>query len=116
MATENKYEEPPLYEAVIDKALQKPAMFLYVPVIKVFLPEVLIGMFLFALLKFWVIVLLPIHLVFVIKTNINIYWVDDFFTNFFEITLASNKGIKGKKVLTFIPKSEINHKIKKGLS
>lgn len=92
-----------LYVAEIDKALQKPSTFLYVPVIKVFLPEVFIFMGLFAVMGFWVVVFLPVHLILMMKTNENIFWVDDMITNFFDITLSSNKGIKGKNVLTYQP-------------
>lgn len=100
--TENDNIEQ-LYVAVIDKALQKPSMFLYVPLLKVFLPEVFIFVGLFAILKFWVVVFLPIHIVLVIKTNQNIYWVDDMITNFTEITLSSNTGLRGKRVITHRP-------------
>ena len=92
-----------LYVAEIDKALQKPSMFLYVPVIKVFLPEVFIFMGLFAIMKFWVVVFLPLHLILIMKTNENIFWVDDMIANFMDITLSSNMGIKGKRVITHQP-------------
>lgn len=99
----NKYVEPPLYVAEIDKALQKPQTFLYVPMITVFLPEMFFLLGGIALIGFWVVIFIPLHLVFIINTNLNIFWVEDMITNFFEISIAGNKGLKGKNVVTYAP-------------
>lgn len=106
----NKYVEPPLFVAEIDKALQKPQTFLYVPMIKVFLPEVFVLVGGMAFIGPWVAVLIPLHFVFVINTNMNIHWVEDFFTNFFEVTIAGNKGKRGKNVVTYTPSSNKEQK------
>jgi hypothetical protein len=103
-------KEVPLYGSDIDKALQKPSMAMYVPVFKVLLPEIFILMLLFILIKFWVVIFLPLHLILVIKTNENIFWVDDMITNFFEVIMGGSTGMKGKKVMSFQARSSIQEK------
>lgn len=110
MSNGANYEEVQLYGADIDKALQKPSMALYVPVFKVLLPEIFVLMLLFILIKFWVVIFLPLHLILVMKTNQNIFWVDDMITNFFEVILGGSTGLKGKKVMSYQARSTIEEK------
>lgn len=93
----------PLAEAVIDKALQKPSMMFGVPLVTVFLPEIFIFMILFVILGFWAVVLLPLHVVLMTKSNANVFWVEDLITDFFEIKLSPEVGVRGKNVVTHHP-------------
>lgn len=92
-----------LDKAEIDRALQKPVMMAYVPLHTVFVPEIVIIFCLSALIKFWVIALLPLHYVLMIKSEENYFWVNDLIANISDVFMSSNTGIKGKNVITHQP-------------
>lgn len=94
-------EDDKLIESVVIRAGQRPAMFAYVP-LSVFIFEALVGMILFRLIGFWVIALLPIHLIFVIKTADDYHWLTTLKADFYNyLFFVKNKGLYGKKVVTF---------------
>jgi hypothetical protein len=98
-----RYEEPPLEKAPIYRGPQTPALQFYVP-LPVFVLECLLLLVGLRFLGFWMAVFLPLHLILMMKTNDNPYWVRDVIADFNHRWFADNKGIYGKAVVTFSPR------------
>ncbi|WP_371436624.1 hypothetical protein [Polaromonas sp.] len=98
--TENRHEEPALERAVIYRGPQAPVLQAYVP-LPVFGLEcmlLLVGMRLFG---FWTLLLLPLHMVLVLKTNDNPFWVRDLIASYRHRWFAQNKNTHGSGVVSF---------------
>lgn len=89
-----------LDESTVIRAGQRPALVFYVP-INVFLIEAALALFLFRVIGFWVVILLPIHFYFVIKTADDYHWVQSFLAWREHCLFAGNKGLHGDDVITF---------------
>jgi hypothetical protein len=99
---ETRREEPALERAVIYRGTQAPVLQAYVP-LPIFGMEcmlLLLGMRLFA---FWTLLLLPLHLVLVLKTNENPFWVRDLVADYRFRWFADNKNAHGRGVVSFSP-------------
>jgi hypothetical protein len=94
-------EDDKLIESVVIRAGQRPAMMLYVP-LTIFIIEAVAGLALFRIIGFWVVTLIPIHIIFVVKTAEDYHWLTTLKANFYHYWFGvSNKGLHGKKVVTF---------------
>lgn len=90
-----------LQESVVIRAGQRPAMMLYVP-LSLFIYEAMLGLALFRAIGFWVIVLAPIHLYFVVRTAEDFHWLTTLKADIYYWWLfVTNKGLHGKDVVTF---------------
>ena len=89
-----------LDQSTVIRAGQRPALFLYVP-LNVFMVEAVVMLGIFAAIKFWAVVFLPVHLWLVIKTSDDFHWVTTLSANYRHWYGVSNKGLKGKDVVTF---------------
>jgi len=96
----SQYTEPPLDTSLIYRGPQTPATQAYVP-LPVFVVELLVLLGLFALMKWWVVAVLPLHVLPVMKTNSDPFWVRDLWADINQRWLVSNKGQYGKGVVTF---------------
>lgn len=94
-------EDDELLQSTVIRAGQRPPLMLYVP-LNLFILEAGVGLALFRLISYWVIVFVPIHFYFVIRTAEDFHWLTtvkaDFFYYYF---LIKNKGLHGKGVVSF---------------
>lgn len=98
----SRHEEDALERAVIYRGPQAPVLQAYVP-LPVFGAEcmlLLLGMRLFG---FWTLLLLPLHMVLVLKTNENPFWVRDLMASYRHRWFAQNKNTHGSGVVSFSP-------------
>ena len=94
-----RHEEPALERAVIYRGPQAPVLQAYVP-LPVFGAECMLLLLCMRLFGFWTLLLLPLHLVLVLKTNDNPFWVRDLVANLaisetFAQRIANEFGNKG---------------------
>ncbi|WP_071653595.1 VirB3 family type IV secretion system protein [Janthinobacterium sp. HH102] len=89
-----------LDQSTVLRAGQRPALIAYIP-LSVFIAEIMVGLLLFFFIKFWVVVLLPIHLYFVIRTSSDFHWITALNAKRKFRYAKSNIGIREKGVLTF---------------
>lgn len=110
------HQDLPLELATIYQAPQAKAMQFYVP-LPVFAAECITALLLLRIIGFWVFAMVvPLHVLMVIKTAVNPWWVEDMVCNFRYRFAVRNKGIHGKDVITFSPhtnRREILHDLKK---
>ena len=89
-----------LDSSVVLRAAQRPALMAYVP-IGIFIGELLAALLLFRIIGIWVLILLPIHGYFVIKTDKDVHWVTALRAWYKLRLFANNKGLRDKDVVTF---------------
>ncbi|RYE57878.1 MAG: hypothetical protein EOP20_06810 [Hyphomicrobiales bacterium] len=99
---ENRHEEPALERAVIYRGPQAPVLQAYVP-LPVFGLECMLLLVGMRLVGFWTLLLLPLHMVLVLKTNDNPFWVRDLLASYRHRWFAQNKNTHGIGVVSFSP-------------
>jgi hypothetical protein len=99
---DTRHEEPALERAVIYRAAQAPVLQAYVP-LPIFGLECMLLLLCMRLFAFWALLLLPLHLLLVMKTNENPYWVRDLIADYRFRWFADNKNTHGHGVVSFSP-------------
>jgi type IV secretory pathway VirB3-like protein len=94
--------EGQLNESTVIRAGQRPAMMLYVP-LNVFLLECALFFFAVRFLGLLGLATLVLHVVPVVLTGADLFWTRTLAADFWFYWIASNKGLKGKKAVTFSP-------------
>ena len=100
--TDHRHEEPALERAVIYRGPQAPVLQAYVP-LPVFGAECMLLLLCMRLFGFWTLLLLPLHLVLVLKTNDNPFWVRDLVANSRFRWFVDNRNAHGDGVVSFSP-------------
>lgn len=101
---DTRFEEPALERAVIYRAAQAPVLQAYVP-LPIFGLECMLLLLCMRLFAFWALLLLPLHLLLVMKTNENPYWVRDLLADYRFRWFADNRNTHGHGVVSFSPHS-----------
>lgn len=91
-----------LQKSAVFRGPQQTATQFYVP-LPVFLAEAVFMVAGFLMLGFFVLALLPLHLIAMDKTNKDPLWVKDLTADIWNRVLASNRGQYGKNTVTFAP-------------
>ncbi|MEP6721269.1 MAG: hypothetical protein ABJA77_07485 [Variovorax sp.] len=99
---DSRHEEPALEPAVIYRGPQAPVLQAYVP-LPVFGAECMVLLLGMRLLGFWTLLLVPLHLVLVLKTNDNPFWVRDLVASYRHRWFVQNKNTHGAGVVSFSP-------------
>ena len=104
MAGENtKYMDDPLESVPVYQAPQAKPMQFYVP-LPVFAAEAVIMLGLFRFFGFWMLFfIVPIHILLMMKTSVDPWWVEKLTADFSHRFMIKNKGQRGKRVVTFTP-------------
>lgn len=102
---QDRHAEPALERAVIYRGLQAPMLQAYVP-LPVFGAECMLLLLGVRLLGFWFLLALPLHLILVLKTNDNPFWVRDLLANYRHSWMVRNKDKSRGGVITFAPHPE----------
>jgi hypothetical protein len=97
-----RHEEPALERAVGYRGPQAPGLQAYVP-LPVFGAECMLLPLCMRLFGFWTLLLLPLHMVLVLKTNENPFWVRDLVASYRYRWFAQNKNTHGNGVVSFSP-------------
>ena len=100
--TDSRYEEPALERAVIYRGTQAPVLQAYVP-LPIFGMECMLLLLCMRLFAFWTLLLLPLHLLLVLKTNENPFWVRDLMADYRFRWFADNRNTHGRGVVSFSP-------------
>lgn len=101
-ATSDRNAEPALEKAVIYRGPQVPALQAYVP-LAVFGVECMLLLLAMRFVGPWALVALPLHIILVLKTNENPYWVRDLLADYRHRWFVANKDVYGASVVTFTP-------------
>jgi hypothetical protein len=99
---DHRHEEPALERAVIYRGPRAPVVQAYVP-LPVFGAECMLLLLCMRLFGFWTLLLLPLHMVLVLKTNENPFWVRDLMASYRNRWFAQNKNTHGNGVVSFSP-------------
>ena len=91
-----------LTSSTVIRAGQRPAMWLYVP-LDLCLVEMVVFLILMRFIGFYSVIFAPIHMYYVIKTEADPYWIRAMWANKSHWFWQSNKGLKGKRSITFSP-------------
>ena len=94
--------EPALERTTIYRAAQAPVLQAYVP-LPVFGVECMLLLLAMRLVGFWSLLLLPLHLVLVLKTNDNPFWVRDVLASYRHRWIVRNSGGQGRGVVSYSP-------------
>lgn len=97
-----RHEEPPLERAVIYRGAQAPVLQAYVP-LPIFGVECMLLLLCMRLFAFWALLLLPLHLLLVLKTSENPYWVRDVVADYRFRWFADNRNTRGGGAVSFSP-------------
>lgn len=98
-----KHVDPPLEKVQVYQGPQAKVMQFYVP-LSVFAVECVLMLVFFRFFQFWALLFIgPIHLLLVMQTARDPWWVENLVCNFTYRLLAVNKGLRGKRVITFTP-------------
>lgn len=100
--SETRYEEPALERAVIYRGTQAPVLQAYVP-LPIFGAECMLLLMCMRLFAFWSLLLVPLHLLLVLKTNENPYWVRDLVADYRFRWFADNRNTHRQGVVSFSP-------------
>jgi hypothetical protein len=108
--------EEPLERVPVYQGPQTKAMQFYVP-LTVFAVECIALLAFFRFFQFWALLfVLPIHLLLMMKTASDQWWVENLACNFQKKAFVKNKGVRGKNVVSFTPhisrhelRAEIGH-------
>jgi hypothetical protein len=95
-------EEPPLERVAVYRGPQVPVLQAYVPlpVFGVECMALLLGM---RLVGFWCLLLLPLHLILVLRTNENPFWVRDLAANYRHRWFAAHRRSGAGRAVVFSP-------------
>ena len=104
MSAENKqHVDEPLERVLVYQGPQSKAMQFYVP-LSVFAVECIALLAFFRFFQFWALLfILPIHLLLMMKTASDQWWVENLVCNLQKKYMVKNKGLRGKNVITFVP-------------
>lgn len=94
-----RFEEPALERAPVYRGTQAPVLQAYVP-LPVFGMECMLLLLSMRLFAFWTLLLLPLHLILVLKTSENPFWVRDLVADWRLRWFAQNAG---RHVVSFSP-------------
>lgn len=97
-----RHEEPALERVRIYRGTQAPVLQAYVP-LPVFGVECMLLLLSMRLFAFWTLLLLPLHLVLVLKTSENPFWVRDLMADWRLRWFAQNQRSGGSGVVSFSP-------------
>lgn len=93
------HEEPPLERVAVYRGPQVPALQAYVP-LPVFGVECMVLLLGMRLIGFWTLLMLPLHLVLVLRTNESPFWVRDVVANYrYRWFAANRRGGAGRAVV-----------------
>jgi hypothetical protein len=96
-----RHDEPPLERVTVYRGPQVPVLQAYVP-LPVFGIECMVLLLAVRLVGFWSLLLLPLHLILVLRTNENPFWVRDLTASYRYRWFATNRrrGADGAVVFT----------------
>jgi ATP/ADP translocase len=94
--------EGQLYKSTVIRAGQRLATMLYVP-LNVFMVECVLYFLAARFLGFFGLATIVLHVVPVVLTGTNPYWVTDLIADFWFYWIAKNKGLKSNRAVTFTP-------------
>lgn len=97
-----RHEEPPLERVAVYRGPQVPALQAYVP-LPVFGVECMVLLLGMRLVGFWCLLLLPLHLILVMRTNENPFWVRDLTANYRYRWFAANRRGGADRAVVFSP-------------
>jgi hypothetical protein len=97
-----RHDEPALERTVIYRGTQAPVLQAYVP-LPVFGVECLLLLLGMRLFGFWTLLLAPLHLVLVLRTSENPFWVRDVLASYRHRWFVQNKDTHGEGVVSFSP-------------
>ena len=99
----NKHVDEPLERVLVYQGPQTKSMQFYVPLTE-FAVECVALLVFFRFFQFWALLfVLPIHLLLMLKTASDQWWVENLVCNIKYRYFARNKGLRGKNVVTFTP-------------
>lgn len=99
---DHRHEEPALERVVIYRGPQAPVLQAYVP-LPVFGAECMLLLLCMRVFGFWTLLLLPLHLVLVLKTNETPFWVRDLIASYRYRWFVENNNVHGDGVISFTP-------------
>jgi len=99
---DQRQEEPALERVVIYRGPQAPVLQAYVP-LPVFGVECMLALLCMRLFGFWTLLLLPLHMVLVLRTNDNPFWVRDLTADYRHRWFVQNRRRQGTAVVSFSP-------------
>lgn len=105
LAPAHPHDEPALERVVIYRGAQAPVLQAYVP-LPVFGVECMLLLLGMRLVGFWILLLLPVHVVLVLKTNDNAFWVRDLVASYRHRWFSQNKNLHGPGVVSFSPHTQ----------
>jgi len=100
--SDTDHSEPALERTTIYRAAQAPVLQAYVP-LPVFGVECMLLLLGMRLVGFWSLLLLPLHLVLVLKTNDNPFWVRDVTASYRHRWFVRNGSGQGRSVVSYSP-------------
>lgn len=95
-------DDAPLERAVVYRAAQAPVLQAYVP-LPVFGVECLLLLAGMRAVGFWSLLMLPLHLVLMIRTSEQPFWVADLCASYRHRWLVRNRDLHGRGVVSFTP-------------
>lgn len=96
------HEEPALERVPVYRGPQVPALQAYVP-LPVFGVECMVLLLGMRLVGFWCLLLLPLHLILVMRTNENPFWVRDLAADYRYRWFAANRRRGADRAVVFCP-------------
>lgn len=102
MDADSRRDEPPLERTVIYRGAQAPVWQAYVP-LPVFGAECMLLLLCMRVFGFWTLLLAPLHLVLVLKTSDNAFWVRDLIASYRHRWFVQNKDTHGAGIVSFSP-------------
>ena len=100
--TDSRHDEPPLERVVIYRGPQVPVLQAYVP-LPVFGVECLALLLGIRLAGFWSLLLLPLHLILVLRTNENPFWMRDLIAGYRYRWFVAKRRPGGDRAVVFCP-------------
>jgi hypothetical protein len=95
-------EEPALERVTVYRAAQAPVLQAYVP-LPVFGAECMLLLLGMRAVGFWTLLLLPLHILLVIRTNEQPFWVADLLASYRHRWFVKNRNAHGVGVVSFSP-------------
>ncbi len=89
-------------KAVIYRGAQAPVLQAYVP-LSIFCLECLLFVLCMRFASLWALLLLPLHVVLVLKTSENPFWPRDLVADYLHRWFVSNKDTHGRGTVSFCP-------------
>ncbi|WP_198088313.1 hypothetical protein [Variovorax sp. E3] len=97
-----RHEEPPLERVAIYRGPQVPVLQAYVP-LPVFGAECMALLLCMRVFGFWSLLMLPLHLVLVLRTNENPFWVRDVVAGYRHRWFVANRSRNAARAVVFSP-------------